>query len=145
MKKRRILVIMSTIVLLCCIGLTIFAALTDAIIEKHTITLDSDLLKVSKTNSNYEDNVSYSSGDTIYVDNYEDGYDLDFHMANRDKSAISPNDKPVLWDQMTSGKRKDYTASFSASVDPKLISDFGVHVFKKNKIEDLEMLEYGET
>lgn len=98
MKKRRILVIMSTIVLLCCIGLTIFAALTEAIIEKHTITLDSDLLKVSTTNSNYEDYVSYTSGDTIYVDNYEDGYDLIAVTGdNSDGFVITTNQKTASY------------------------------------------------
>ncbi len=76
MKRRKISILMSAIVLLCCISVVIFAAISDAIIEKHTITLDSDLLKVSKTNSNYNTYVEYENNSTIYVDNYKNGYDL---------------------------------------------------------------------
>ena len=43
---------------------------------------------------------------------YEDGFDL-YHPENN---------KPVQWDKMTVGQRKDYTADFTAKVNPALIS-----------------------
>lgn len=60
---------------------------------------------------------------------YEDGYDAKFHIAN-DKyigkelvyCPLSQNDKPVQWDKMTLGNRRDYTAEFTAKVNPKVIS-----------------------
>lgn len=43
---------------------------------------------------------------------YEDGFDL-YHPENN---------KPVQWDKMTIGQRKDYTADFTAKVNPKILS-----------------------
>ena len=57
---------------------------------------------------------------------YEDGYDL-YHPENN---------KPVQWDKMTIGQRKDYTANFTAKVNPTLIS-------LKLKIDNQELTEGG--
>ena len=43
---------------------------------------------------------------------YEDGFDL-YHPENN---------KPIQWDKMTIGQRKDYTADFTAKVNPKILS-----------------------
>lgn len=43
---------------------------------------------------------------------YEDGFDL-YHPENN---------KPVQWDKMTIGQRKDYTADFTAKVNPEILS-----------------------
>lgn len=43
---------------------------------------------------------------------YEDGFDLYY----------PENNKPVQWDKMTIGQRKDYTADFTAKVNPKILS-----------------------
>ena len=48
---------------------------------------------------------------------YEDGY------FGKD----SENNRPVLWDKMTLGNRKDYTAPFTAKVNPKLITLKSTH------------------
>lgn len=48
---------------------------------------------------------------------YEDGY------FGKD----SENNKPVLWDKMSLGNRKDYTAPFTAKVNPKLITLKSTH------------------
>ena len=69
--------------------------------------------------------VQIYSIDNLY---YEDGYDAKFHIAN-DKYVgtelvecpLSPNDKPVQWNMMTSGNRKDYTERFTAKVNPQFI------------------------
>ncbi len=47
---------------------------------------------------------------------YEDGFDL-YHPENN---------KPVQWDKMTIGQRKDYTADFTAKVNPDLIGIYAV-------------------
>ncbi|MDE6433703.1 MAG: leucine-rich repeat domain-containing protein [Lachnospiraceae bacterium] len=43
---------------------------------------------------------------------YEDGYDREH----------PENNKPIPWDSMTVGKRKDYTADFTAKVNPDILS-----------------------
>lgn len=43
---------------------------------------------------------------------YEDGFDL--HHPE--------NNKPVQWDKMTIGQRKDYTADFTAKINPEILS-----------------------
>ncbi|MCI8507289.1 MAG: leucine-rich repeat protein [Lachnospiraceae bacterium] len=48
---------------------------------------------------------------------YEDGY------FGKD----SENNRPVLWDKMALGNRKDYTAPFTAKVNPKLITLKSTH------------------
>lgn len=86
--------------------------------------------------------VQIFSIDKVY---YEDGYDAKFHQVN-DKyigrelvyCPLSPNDRPVQWDKMTLGNRKDYTAKFTAKVNPKFISI-------QCKSDDAELYVGGET
>jgi len=59
---------------------------------------------------------------------YEDGYDAKWHYANDyyvngvQVVVPSPNDKPVEWEKMAVGQRKDYTASFTTKIKPSFIS-----------------------
>ncbi len=60
---------------------------------------------------------------------YEDGFDL-YHPENN---------KPVQWDKMTVGQRKDYTADFTAKVNPEILSlqaglDFYEDIFPGKEI-----------
>ena len=60
---------------------------------------------------------------------YEDGFDL-YHPENN---------KPVQWDKMTVGQRKDYAADFTAKVNPDILSlqaglDFYEDIFPGKEI-----------
>ena len=60
---------------------------------------------------------------------YEDGFDL-YHPENN---------KPVQWEKMTIGQRKDYTADFTAKVNPDILSlqaglDFYEDIFPGKEI-----------
>jgi len=64
---------------------------------------------------------------------HEDGYDAPFHYKNDvyDGTQLvycphSPNDKPILWDEMTSGNRRNYTDIFTTKINPKLYSSIDV-------------------
>lgn len=59
---------------------------------------------------------------------YEDGFDL-YHPENN---------KPIQWDKMTIGQRKDYTTNFTAKVNSTLIS-------LKLKIDNQELTEGSVT
>ena len=54
---------------------------------------------------------------------YEDGFDL-YHPENN---------KPVQWDKMTIGQRKDYTADFMAKVNPEILSLQAGMIYDKEK------------
>ena len=54
---------------------------------------------------------------------YEDGFDL-YHPENN---------KPVQWDKMTIGQRKDYTADFTAKVNPEILSLQARMIYDKEK------------
>lgn len=59
---------------------------------------------------------------------YEDGYDSQWHYendyyVNGVKVVVpSPNDKPVVWDELVTGMRKNRTTYFTTKIKPKSLS-----------------------
>lgn len=74
--------------------------------------------------------VQIFSVDEVY---YEDGFDYKY----------PENNKPVQWDKMTLGNRKDHTAKFTAKVNPKLKTNAGGSITLKSN-GDKEELYVGE-
>ena len=135
MKRRKILILLSSIVMLSCIGILIFAAIKDAIIENHTITLDSNILKVSKSDGGFTDYVEYSNGDTIYVDNYENGYDLiAVSNDNSDGFVITTNQNSKSYTITETSKFNEGTTYYIIAV---LYHSFNSYV---DNFYDLELL-----
>ena len=78
MYKRKIITVIASIILLLSFSVTVFGlAINEAIKESHNISLSSDLIKISSSSSGtYNNSIPITNGATIYVDNYENGYDL---------------------------------------------------------------------
>lgn len=79
---------------------------------------------------------TFLSGRQIY---WEDGFDEEFRRINGYQEGVfSPNDKPVIWDQMPSGQMKNYSEKFTAHLNPEYITDFRADI-------DLDAVEVGDS
>lgn len=94
MSKRKILTLIASIVLLLSFSVTVFATvLTEAIKERHDVSLSSDIVKVSSSeNGTYATSMPVTNGMTVWVDNYKDSYDLIAVSANQSDGFVISED-----------------------------------------------------
>ena len=147
--KRRKLILIACLAFIICIGFTVYAAISEAINEKHNFSLASNKLQVSGDDDSFADYITYADDRSIFVKNYENGFDL-FAVTNDSSDGFwlytyDPNNYTGDVSKIDTVK-KTFTCDFDTSKfkDGKTYYIMAVNYTKYNKFvtsyEDLALL-----
>ena len=146
--KRRKTILIACLIFIFAIGFTIYAAISEAINEKHNFSLASNKLTVAGDDGVFGDYITFDEDKSISVKNYENGFDLIAITSDSSDGALLYTYNPNNFED--NGEIDSVNQTFTCDIDTTNFIDgktyyiMAVNYTKYNKFvtsyEDLALL-----